>query len=1153
MQKVRKTLSEVHKNPYGTKVRNAKTGYSLQIERLSYTGKEGMRSFKIPLENKNKEVFDEFVKKIRNDYISQVGLLNLSDWYEHYQEKQEHYSLADFWLDSLRAGVIFAHKETEIKNLISKIRGDKSIVDKFNASIKKKHADLYALVDIKALYDFLTSDARRGLKTEEEFFNSKRNTLFPKFRKKDNKAVDLWVKKFIGLDNKDKLNFTKKFIGFDPNPQIKYDHTFFFHQDINFDLERITTPKELISTYKKFLGKNKDLYGSDETTEDQLKMVLGFHNNHGAFSKYFNASLEAFRGRDNSLVEQIINNSPYWNSHRKELEKRIIFLQVQSKKIKETELGKPHEYLASFGGKFESWVSNYLRQEEEVKRQLFGYEENKKGQKKFIVGNKQELDKIIRGTDEYEIKAISKETIGLTQKCLKLLEQLKDSVDDYTLSLYRQLIVELRIRLNVEFQETYPELIGKSEKDKEKDAKNKRADKRYPQIFKDIKLIPNFLGETKQMVYKKFIRSADILYEGINFIDQIDKQITQNLLPCFKNDKERIEFTEKQFETLRRKYYLMNSSRFHHVIEGIINNRKLIEMKKRENSELKTFSDSKFVLSKLFLKKGKKYENEVYYTFYINPKARDQRRIKIVLDINGNNSVGILQDLVQKLKPKWDDIIKKNDMGELIDAIEIEKVRLGILIALYCEHKFKIKKELLSLDLFASAYQYLELEDDPEELSGTNLGRFLQSLVCSEIKGAINKISRTEYIERYTVQPMNTEKNYPLLINKEGKATWHIAAKDDLSKKKGGGTVAMNQKIGKNFFGKQDYKTVFMLQDKRFDLLTSKYHLQFLSKTLDTGGGSWWKNKNIDLNLSSYSFIFEQKVKVEWDLTNLDHPIKIKPSENSDDRRLFVSIPFVIKPKQTKRKDLQTRVNYMGIDIGEYGLAWTIINIDLKNKKINKISKQGFIYEPLTHKVRDYVATIKDNQVRGTFGMPDTKLARLRENAITSLRNQVHDIAMRYDAKPVYEFEISNFETGSNKVKVIYDSVKRADIGRGQNNTEADNTEVNLVWGKTSKQFGSQIGAYATSYICSFCGYSPYYEFENSKSGDEEGARDNLYQMKKLSRPSLEDFLQGNPVYKTFRDFDKYKNDQRLQKTGDKDGEWKTHRGNTAIYACQKC
>jgi hypothetical protein len=143
---------------------------------------------------------------------------------------------------------------------------------------------------------------------------------------------------------------------------------------------------------------------------------------------------------------------------------------------------------------------------------------------------------------------------------------------------------------------------------------------------------------------------------------------------------------------------------------------------------------------------------------------------------------------------------------------------------------------------------------------------------------------------------------------------------------------------------------------------------------------------------------------------------------------------------------------------------------------------------------------------------------------------------MRYDAIPVYEFEISNFETGSKRTTVIYNSVKRADVGRG--GSEADKADANLVWGKSGKNFGKQIGAYATSYICSRCGYSPYEMFQRS------GARETLNDEKKRSRPSLRDFLTTHPTFATHEAF---------VSRGDKESAWKERRGNSGIYVCQHC
>lgn len=1148
-------MSNKSKNPWKTKPRFAKTGYGLHVARLVYTGKESIRSFKIPLKNKNQAVFNEFVGKIKNDYINQVGLLNLSDWCEYRQRKQGHYSLADFWLDSLRAGVIFAPSINQMNEIISSKR------ESFVSTFRQTNPQACDVIDVNKLFTGIiskTGQRKTKGKTRDDFiksfirkyiFSEKQGTVEAK------QYAELITDNIFGSDitTEKQSEFWKTFTGFQvaftKEQKINakgYSKRFIFLPAILFTPD--LGPKELISKYKDWFQDNQS---STAEIDESFYEYLGLDKQFNPLSEYFNLDvLSGIANEPDVLVSEVMSFISGWSKKEKELKKRVSWLFSRVPMISRTNLASPHEYRSTIGGKCRSWVSNYLRQEREIKNQLFGFDEvGKRGELtgKFIDGNKQELEKIVRKEDG----AISNESAELASECLLSLGKLKNNIDDAELGLYRRLIGELRVKLNIEFQDAYPELEGKTETEKNKDARNKRADKRYPKIFRDIKLVPNFLGETKRVVYKKFIRSADIIHEGIAFVDHIDRQIPQKLSPCFENDEALVEFTERQFETLRRKYYLMNHPRFQHVISKIIASRKFVELKKKEDDKWQTFVDSSFALSHLFLKEGKTYKDQEYYAFHINPKARNQRRTTIILDIDKNNAVKILQDLIRELKPKWEDIIKGNNAGELIDAIEIEKVRLGILIALYHKHKFKIKKDLLSPDLFESAHQYLQLENNPKELSGTTLGRLLQSMVCAEVRGAINKISRAEYVERFIAQPINSEANYPLLVHRslDSKITWHTTDKKFLNQKKMG--VAVQVKMGKDFSGlANSYKEYFVEPENIFDLVSSKYHLQFLTKTLEGGGNFWWKRKKIALSASSHSFIVEQKVKLCWGVK--DKTLEVVRSQEKHDNNLYVSIPFVIRPQKAKA-DLTKRTCYMGIDVGEYGLAWTVIDIDVQNKKVHKVLKQGFIYEPLTHKVRNYVATIKDNQVGGTFGMPDTKLARLRENAITSLRNQVHDIAMRYDAKPVYEREISNFETGSNKVKVVYDSVKRADTGRGPERTDAENAEADLVWGNRSKKFGGEVDAYATSYICGFCGHSPYREFENSKLGDETRAKDKLHQERKLSRPSLEDFLENNPIYQKCKGFSKYKNDKRLQRLENKDGEWKTHRGNTAIYVCQNC
>ncbi len=1092
-------------NHWNTTVRKARTGYTLQIARLLYSEKESTRCFKFPLviDNKHQATFDEFADKIHDDYVNQVGLINFADWKDYHDDHRKHYSLSDFWVDSLRVGIIFAHKDAEMKRIINHLNGKQTSQDKVIKVIKSKYPKLANLVDHNAFYEFCVSSSRPGNKNKKELVRTLQNALFPRFRNEYNTIVDEHVKKFAQwVINKTKKEKVEEFLGFDPKPAINFGFTFFFHPHIPIQKEK--SAKELLATYKIFLRNDAQNPYAEYSNDKQIKMVFGLFNNHGAFSHYFNKALSELRNSGTLVREQIIKNSPYWAEHTQELDARIQYIVTAARKIPKSMLVSGwFEYRSSIGGKIESWISNTLRQKIEIENDLFGYtekdfdRESKEIKEKYYKGNTDILD------DIQNDPVFSQETKELTGLCNELIKQMRGKIDDARLSLYRRMIGDLRVKLNEEYQNAYPEIIGKNDKEKKKYENEHRAYKKYKEIYKDIKLIPNFLGETKRVKYKKFTKAATQFKQGTAFIASIDAQIKDAPISHrFKdNNTELCDFTLKQMDTLRRKYYTLNSTRFRHMLDSVF------------SSYTATREGEPFHISDLFaydpIKKKYIFKDKDSCVFWQNLHARRKQTL-ITLNISENNALKSLLSLMQTLKPRWHDITASGDITELIDACEMEKVRLGILVALYHNTEVAIDKALLSGDIFESAYEFLALKGNPQTLSGVVLGSFLQTSILAEIKGALNKMSRAVYIERYVSQPMKPEQHYPLCLDPERKE-WHILL--EKKKKCDEGDIAFMNKAGKTFTGaKSDFVRICANPAHVLNIQASRYYLQFFSKALDDHG-SWWKKKHIILSLNEYSFILEQEIKLSWDTC------KETLSVLRDKRRLFVSIPFSVTPnKRSQTTDFEKRTRYMGIDVGEYGLAWTILEGARRQGKIKKVLAQGFIYEPLTHKVREFVQTLKNRQIQGTFSIPSTKLERIRQNAITSLRNQVHDIAMRYNAIPIYEFDISNFETGSNRVKVIYNSVKRADVGRGGN--EAEKAEADLVWGKKSKNFGKQIGAYATSYICTHCGYSPFTE-QNEEDKKEK---------KNTSRPSVKDIV-----------------DLKVP------AEWVNRRGNSAIYVCQLC
>lgn len=265
-------------------------------------------------------------------------------------------------------------------------------------------------------------------------------------------------------------------------------------------------------------------------------------------------------------------------------------------------------------------------------------------------------------------------------------------------------------------------------------------------------------------------------------------------------------------------------------------------------------------------------------------------------------------------------------------------------------------------------------------------------------------------------------------------------------------------------------------------LSSSPYQLQFLDKYLYRPIG--WEN--IIINLSKWSFVIERKYKINWDIENKKPVLTLeKDTKESKNKkwveRIYLAIPFQISSQpiedySTSIKRVLTGKNIdrikhpiLGINVGEYGLAYCLVRFD--DNHINIIEK-GFIKDKNIANIKDKFAEIQQKSREGAFEEDDSTVARVRENAIGALRNRIHHILINKEGSAIiYEYSISNFETGSGRTTKIYNSVKRADT---QFESEADKNIHNHVWGKGSKYIGKSLSAYASSYTCVKCARSIY-------------------------------------------------------------------------------
>ncbi len=263
------------------------------------------------------------------------------------------------------------------------------------------------------------------------------------------------------------------------------------------------------------------------------------------------------------------------------------------------------------------------------------------------------------------------------------------------------------------------------------------------------------------------------------------------------------------------------------------------------------------------------------------------------------------------------------------------------------------------------------------------------------------------------------------------------------------------------FFDKSSEKKLIVLNTRlskeiyayNFPIETSVVQKQFLERFL-------WGDKEDNLNIAwqGSSLIMEKNVLVNW---NDD-----KASFDVEGVDFYLAIPFQISKEGKKKKNQKYRNtdSLLGIDLGEYGFGWAVFDEDSE-----EFVKSGFTQISLLAKLRDEAASWKDTQARGVFGSPQTYLAELREQATGQIRNQIHALALKYNAKPIYEDSVDAFESGGQRISKLYKTLKVSDVIKG-GSTEADKQVRRHVWGVDFINTGAEIGASKTSQTCRKCG-----------------------------------------------------------------------------------
>ena len=293
-----------------------------------------------------------------------------------------------------------------------------------------------------------------------------------------------------------------------------------------------------------------------------------------------------------------------------------------------------------------------------------------------------------------------------------------------------------------------------------------------------------------------------------------------------------------------------------------------------------------------------------------------------------------------------------------------------------------------------------------------------------------------------------------------------------------------------------------------FPIQTSVYQKQFLERFLWGDRGDENQQNKLEEKMLGGSLIFERMVDIKNNFAEKDHCF-------------YYAIPFQFEKKSSEKVEKtlgkkrfrhstisKAKPNILGIDLGEYGFGYAIFDQEKLYFK-----EKGFIRIPLLENMRDKAKSWKDNQASGIFSRPTTHLADIREQTAGQIRNQIHHLAMKHQAIPVYEDSVDGFETGGQRISKLYKTLKTADIIR--KSTKADETVRKHIWGNIFNGIGAEIGSSYTSQTCRECGISESYEVrqkyneakKNKNKEDEKTLKDNLLEIEKKQRIEMPDHI----------------------------------------------
>ena len=668
----------------------------------------------------------------------------------------------------------------------------------------------------------------------------------------------------------------------------------------------------------------------------------------------------------------------------------------------------------------------------------------------------------------------------------------------------------------------------------EYDEKNK-INKTFRALFSELKKVPEFIGEVKTKkfgMYDKMLNSLTRVYAGIELIDGIS---FDNFKEIDISEKEKVERIKRGLQRIWMIYHYMKTTQGKFICEQTLS---AFGFDTEKISKHECIWKSKFARKHLLVDIGSRVSDDEYL------KNADK--------------------IFTKLKPHWSKYKKftKLNIFQWADFVEIEKIYMGLLSSLYDIKNVTFPKKLHQDLLYPTIPM---IEGRFNEKNSEMVNAVLQNSILSEMKGTLGTMTRTDDVARYVVQPIASEKKYPII--KKGER-FYISQKSigEIRKNKGDKNALM---LSSKEVTKANLEKVCVDESELLPIHTSKHQIQFLKQTFS---GNW---SNLNPKIAEYSFIYEHDISVDWS----NDGCKITPIKNTD--RLFVSIPINIGNEKSTERDteLEKRKKLLGIDIGEYGVASYLLD----GENMKKGSNTKFLYSNEMRNISKGIKKNKERQKVGIFSSHNDYIKRVRDKAIGEIRNRIHALVVETDARPIYESQVTSFESGSGKISKLYHSLQKSDI---YSQIEADKAVASHIWGKNSKNMGRNTSAYATSYMCSCCHKSVYTLIPKSKDDEKYKIIDVIKTFKAkngkvnsivkfdvdnqsvigyiMSNKSqkIGSMVNGKTVKNAIKKYARppidvfikqHGGDKIFKKSNVKPDEFKERRGNQAIYVCPFC